>query len=165
MDRGVVVGSFTYDEVDTTQIDPAAAVAKPANIRLLADLLGQSFFFDTVGSSGEITGAFSLSGEETVAIVSSPTATLSVPNIDEISIIRLEPTMNVILQGIDSTGITTQQTFLLINQSAYSVTIPEENVNPAPADRFRMAGTSKTLAAGATIWMIYDLTINRFRLI
>jgi hypothetical protein len=157
-------------KVTRTQIEPAAEVTGLTFTQqtLATELV--TFFFSVAGG-GELTGdtdtekRWSISGESSAAVVSTPTATVTFTNIETVGILRIQPTLNCIVQGINSTGITKQQVWWLINDSSFSITMPEENANPAPENRFVMSGTSQTLPAGGSIALMYDLTINRFRLL
>jgi hypothetical protein len=130
-----------------------------------------TFFFSVDAGGGALTGdtdtekRWSISGESSAAVVSTPTATVTFANIETVGILRIQPTLNCIVQGINSTGVTKQQVWWLINDSNFTITMPEENANPAPENRFIMSGTSQTLPAGGSLPLMYDLSINRFRLL
>jgi hypothetical protein len=166
--EGRVIFGFDYSQLEFYKIDPDPTLyPKFQDIDLfIAGVLAVDFFKPNAVDAGAILGDFYIdpSAESSAAIIATPTATLTFTDITKVSILRIVPTLNCILQGIDSTGITKQQIWYMINDSAFSITMPEENVNPAPNDRFVMSGTSQTLPAGGALPIMYDLSVNRFRL-
>lgn len=167
-DSGKLIFNCLYTDIAQYEISPAAAVTINHNALTIFDFVEQilltSFFFEL--ANGQAAGAVVRTGEATGSIVATPTHNLVVSGIENASIIRLTSTAAAILSGIVATSITKQQFFTVINESASaSITFPKENVNSSANNRFMMVGTSRTLASGAAFEMMYDLSINRFRIL
>jgi hypothetical protein len=163
---GRIIFGFDYSQLQFYKIEPDQTLYPKYNdIDLfISDVLAVDFFFpSSAGEAGEITGKLALIAESSTAVVSSPTATVVFPNITEVSVLRIQPTLNCIVQGIDSTGITKQQVWTLTNDSNFSITFPEENVNADPQNRFIMQGTQKGCGSQGSYFLMYDLVKNRFR--
>lgn len=157
---------FTYSDVVAYQIDSNPEVST-TGLPLIDFLkvLSTSFFFEVTGG-GEVPAAFVRTGEASANIVATPTHNLVITGIEEVSIIRLTAALNCIVTGFDASTITEQQYFTVINEStSQSIQFPKENINSSANNRFTMTGTSRTIAAGACAEMMYDLSINRFRIL
>ena len=151
--EGNNIFSFQYNQVEYYTIAPSTAkVAPPADIDVFTALLQTSFFFAPPAFDGILIN----DKEATAAIIATPTATVSVTDIAQKNVLYLEPTLNCIMQGLESTGTGQGQLLLLVNRTTFSITIPEENVNPAPEDRFKMTGTSKTVPPGGAKQLMRD---------
>jgi len=167
-DSGKLVFNCLYTDIVQYQIAPAAAVTIDHSVLSVFDFVEQilltSFFFEL--TSGTASGAVVRTGEASATITATPTHNLVISGIENASIIRLTATLSCIVSGFVATSITKQQFFYVINEStSQAIQFPKENVNSSANNRFTMVGTSRTIAAGAACEMMYDLSINRFRIL
>jgi hypothetical protein len=116
----------------------------------------------TVLNDSFINGLYATQGIVTPTTLSStPIHNYSPTGIENSTILRLSASSPVTITGLDG-GINGRR-MTLININIIPITITSEDTNSDAENRFALGGVNARLVSGAVLGIVYDGTINRWR--
>ena len=161
--NGGVVFECLYSDVRGYIPEGSTAItAAPALIENFLSVLSGSFFFEL--SAGQLPASIVRTGEVTVNIATSAN-NLAIPNIERVSIIRLNASVPLVITGFVAPNPVLQQEFLILNIGA-QVQLTRESLLSTAGNRFAGVNATETIVAtNGSRRMIYDTSINRFKIL
>lgn len=154
---------FVYSDIVAYKIGSAAEIST-SGVPLVdfLKILSNSFFFEL--SAGQLPSSIVRTGEVTVNIAASAN-NLVIPNINRVSIIRLNAAVPLVVTGFVAPSPVLQQEFLILNIGA-QVQLTRESLLSTAGNRFAGVNATETIVAtNGSRRMIYEVSINRFKIL